>query len=146
MVHGSDSPSPPQREIGIFFPELACDRRARPRLSASPQRRAILEQLGIAFAVRPRTSRSSTEGDPLWSPARTRAARPRRGPRAADELVLGVDTLVALDGEILGKPADADAGARARSRRLAGRTHQVVGGVALRRGRRRARRRVETTG
>jgi septum formation protein len=41
-----------------------------------------------------------------------------------------VDTLVAIDGDILGKPQDADQ-ARAYVARLAGRTHEVVGGLAL---------------
>ncbi len=45
-------------------------------------------------------------------------------------LVLGADTDVALDGDILGKPADA-AQARAFLERLSGRTHDVVGGIAL---------------
>ena len=44
--------------------------------------------------------------------------------------MLGADTLVALDGDILGKPADADQ-AREYVARLAGRTHEVVGGIAL---------------
>lgn len=52
---------------------------------------------------------------------------------AADEagcLVVGVDTVVALDGAIYGKPADADA-ARATLARLSGATHDVVSGLAL---------------
>ena len=44
--------------------------------------------------------------------------------------MLGVDTLVTLDGEIFGKPADADA-ARAMLARLAGQAHRVVSGIAL---------------
>jgi len=46
------------------------------------------------------------------------------------DLVLGADTDVALDGEILGKPRDAQH-ARELLERLAGRTHLVVGGIAL---------------
>ncbi len=45
--------------------------------------------------------------------------------------VLGVDTVVALDGELFGKPADA-AGATATLTRLSGRTHRVVSGLVLR--------------
>jgi septum formation protein len=45
-------------------------------------------------------------------------------------LTLGADTVVALDGDILGKPRDADQ-AREYVARLAGRTHQVLGGIAL---------------
>jgi septum formation protein len=48
----------------------------------------------------------------------------------AGALVLGADTLVTVDGEILGKPADA-AQAVEYVARLGGRTHQVVGGIAL---------------
>jgi septum formation protein len=44
--------------------------------------------------------------------------------------VLGADTIVAVDGDILGKPADAEE-ALAYLQRLAGRTHEVVGGFAL---------------
>jgi len=50
-----------------------------------------------------------------------------------DALVLGADTIVAVDGDVLGKPADA-AQAVAYVARLAGRAHQVVGGIALARG------------
>ena len=49
---------------------------------------------------------------------------------SAGEVVLGVDTLVAIDLEIWGKPPDAEA-ARATLRRLSGRTHRVVSGLAL---------------
>ena len=55
----------------------------------------------------------------------------RRKASAVDgELVLGADTVVALDGEILGKPRDA-AQARDYVGRLNGRMHEVVGGIAL---------------
>lgn len=49
------------------------------------------------------------------------------------ELVLGADTVVALDGEILGKPRDA-VQAREYLERLNGRAHEVVGGIALKEG------------
>jgi septum formation protein len=54
----------------------------------------------------------------------------RKAARIASPLTLGADTVVALDGEILGKPQDAGQ-ARAYVARLAGRTHEVVGGIAL---------------
>jgi septum formation protein len=54
----------------------------------------------------------------------------RKACAVAGELVLGADTVVALDGEILGKPRDA-VQARAYLGRLNGRTHEVVGGIAL---------------
>jgi septum formation protein len=49
---------------------------------------------------------------------------------AGDALVLGADTDVALDGDILGKPRDEEAAGRFLAR-LSGRTHEVVGGIAL---------------
>ncbi len=58
-----------------------------------------------------------------------RKARPV-AKKIPDALVLGADTLVFLDGEILGKPADV-ADARRMLTRLQGRTHQVVTGVSL---------------
>jgi septum formation protein len=51
-------------------------------------------------------------------------------PAPEPPLVLGADTVVAVDGDVLGKPRDA-AHAAAYLSRLAGRTHQVVGGIAL---------------
>jgi septum formation protein len=53
--------------------------------------------------------------------------------RPADSIVLGADTTVVVDGEILGKPRDDEDG-RAMLRRLSGKTHQVMTGVSLRRG------------
>lgn len=95
--------------------------------SASPQRRAILEQLGVPFSVRPSDVEELSEGDPR----EVALENARRKARAVPgELVLGVDTLVALDGAIYGKPRD-EAHARETLRALAGRTHQVVSGVAV---------------
>jgi septum formation protein len=54
----------------------------------------------------------------------------RKAAAVPSALTLGADTLVALHGDILGKPRDADQ-AREHVARLAGRTHQVVGGIAL---------------
>jgi septum formation protein len=54
----------------------------------------------------------------------------RKALAVGGELVLGADTLVTLDGAILGKPRDA-AHAAEYVGRLAGRTHEVVGGIAL---------------
>ncbi|MFN8131194.1 MAG: Maf family protein [Solirubrobacteraceae bacterium] len=97
--------------------------------SRSPQRRAILEQLGVAFDVAPADVPEIEAGDPaavaLENALRKAAATPGR-------LVLAADTVVALDGELLGKPRGEEE-ARAWLRRLAGRTHEVHGGLALRR-------------
>jgi nucleoside triphosphate pyrophosphatase len=70
-----------------------------------------------------------TAGDPV---AVARANAVLKAEAVPGPLVLGVDTLVELDGEIFGKPPGA-AAARAMLGRLAGRTHQVHSGLALRR-------------
>ena len=98
--------------------------------SASPQRRAILAEAGFAFAVRPADVAEETDGDP----AEVAELNARRKALAVPgEAVLGADTIVVLDGAILGKPRDA-AQAREYVGRLNGRTHEVVGGIALARG------------
>jgi septum formation protein len=99
--------------------------------SRSPQRRAILTQLGIRFEVVEVDVEEIAAGDPA---AVVRANALRKAEAAAaqrpGETVLGVDTVVALDGQIFGKPGSA-ADARRTLKRLAGRTHEVVSGLAL---------------
>lgn len=63
--------------------------------------------------------------------ARTRTGAPDRRDPGVGRRILGVDTVVALDGEVFGKPADA-AAAAATLTRLAGRTHRVISGLVLR--------------
>jgi septum formation protein len=95
--------------------------------SASPQRRAILEQVGIAFDVQVSGVEEETHGDPV---AVAEENARRKALAVPSELTLGADTLVAIGGDILGKPADADQ-AREYVARLAGRTHEVVGAIAI---------------
>jgi len=99
--------------------------------SRSPQRRAILEQLRIPFEVLHVDVEETRAGDPI-EVARTNALRKAEaGARESPEsTILGVDTIVALDGQIFGKPASA-AAARSTLERLSGRTHDVVSGLAL---------------
>ena len=94
--------------------------------STSPQRRAILEQLRIPFDV----VAPDYEETPGTSPLE-RAAGKARSVAGGDRPVLGVDTEVLLDGELLGKPGNA-ADAERMLEQLAGRTHAVVSGVCLR--------------
>ncbi len=98
--------------------------------SRSPQREAILEQLGVPFVVRPGDVRERSAGEPHAVAAANARAKAVAAAARAGEVVLGVDTLVVLDGELWGKPAD-EAAARATLRRLSERTHEVVSGVAL---------------
>ena len=95
--------------------------------SASPQRRKILEDAGIPFEVRP----AHVDEDETGDPAAVAEANARRKAEAVPgSLVLGADTIVALGGTALGKPED-EAQAREYLRRLAGRTHEVIGGIAI---------------
>jgi septum formation protein len=98
--------------------------------SRSPQRRAILEQLGIRFEVRPADVTEEVAGVPEAVAAENALRKARATEASAGEVVLGVDTLVAVNLEIWGKPADAEA-ARTTLRRLSGRTHRVISGLAL---------------
>lgn len=86
----------------------------------------------MPFEARPTDAEELEEGDPhvvALENAR-RKAQAARAAAPADAHVLAVDTVVALDGAVYGKPADEDA-ARATLRALGGRTHQVVGGIVL---------------
>jgi septum formation protein len=99
--------------------------------SRSPQRRAILERLEVAFTVRAADVPELSDGDPE-EVARENALRKARAALrpGAVEAVLGCDTIVVLDGTIYGKPPDEPA-ARATLTALGGRTHEVISGIAL---------------
>jgi septum formation protein len=101
--------------------------------SRSPQRRAILELLGVRFVVRPADVVERTTGDPrdvaLENALRKAQAVAGAGPEPGSR-VLGVDTIVVLGGAIYGKPPDAEA-ARTTLRALSGATHTVISGLAL---------------
>jgi septum formation protein len=106
---------------------------AVPRLvlaSKSPQRRAILERLGVPFEVRPADVVEVADGAPVAVASENALRKAVAGRAAPGETVLGVDTLVAIGVDIRGKPRDEHA-ARETLRRLAGRTHDVVSGIAL---------------
>lgn len=100
--------------------------------STSPQRRAILTQLGIPFeAVAPTYEEHDPPGLRPTDAVRTHAEGKARsvGPLPGRP-VLGVDTTVVLDGRMYGKPASLD-GAREMLAALAGRPHEVVSGLCL---------------
>jgi len=103
--------------------------------SASPRRRELLAAAGLQFEVLPAdVDESLPEGiDPaagavLLARTKARAVGKRLGDQ--DALVLAADTIVALGGRFLGKPADADE-ARAMLRALSRSRHTVVTGVAV---------------
>ena len=95
--------------------------------SRSPQRRAILEQIGVDFEVVVPDVEELTEGEP----GAVVVENALRKARAVDgELVLGCDTEVVLDGRVYGKPGD-EREAEAFLRQLSGREHRVVSGLAV---------------
>jgi septum formation protein len=103
--------------------------------SRSPQRKLLLEQLGLPFRI---VVSKHDEGVSDGNPAHTVQQNARgkaeevmaREAIGAGELVLGVDTVVVCEGEILGKARDA-AEAAAFVRRLAARRHEVYSGLYL---------------
>ena len=101
--------------------------------SNSPRRRELLAGLGLEYEVRtlPGLDESYPDGlqmeeIPRYISRKKAAAYTLR----ADELLITADTIVYLDGEVLGKPAD-EADAIRMLRKLSGRTHQVVTGITL---------------
>jgi len=95
--------------------------------SRSPQRRAILEQLGIDFEVVVPDVEEVTEGEP-GDVVLQNALRKARA--VGGESVLAADTEVALHGRVYGKPRD-EREAEAFLRDLSGRVHDVWSGIAL---------------
>ena len=104
--------------------------------SSSPRRAEILTALGIPFLVTPADVDETVVPGESGPEAAVRLAREKAAAAAArrpDDWVLAADTLVLIDGAILGKPAD-DAEAREMLRSLSGREHRVVTAVRLTRG------------
>jgi len=101
--------------------------------SASPRRQELLRNAGIPFVI----EASDIEETPLQSePPRACAERLAREKaqtvfrQRPNDFVLGADTVVVVDGQILGKPRDANDAARM-LRMLAGRVHEVITGVCV---------------
>lgn len=101
--------------------------------SASPRRRELLAQIGLQFTV------ITADIDETPLPGEVHTAYTLRLAEAKaravlmlhpDAIVIGADTTVAVDGELLGKPRDATDAARM-LRLLSGRAHQVTTAVAL---------------
>ena len=116
----------------------ASARATTPRLilaSASPRRRELLAQLGVAFevVVADVVEHEEASTDPRVMVAHNAALKADWvAARHPDALVLGADTTVFIDNHALNKPRDG-AEARAMLRRLSGRTHTVFTGLAVRR-------------
>lgn len=101
--------------------------------SSSPSRKMLLEQAGVSFEV---VVSGVDETVPAsLSPAQTvELLAERKGkavlPLRPDKPIISADSVVSIDGLILGKPKD-DQEAKATLRRLSGRTHQIFTGVCL---------------
>ena len=106
--------------------------------SGSPRRRELLEREGFAFEVLTSSADESYEPGmppaqvaPLLASIKARAVAQTLPPEElAASVLVGADTIVALDGTIYGKPADEE-DARRMLRELSGRTHQVITGVCI---------------
>ena len=102
--------------------------------SGSPRRRELLEQLGLEFTVEKsdceEVYHSEIPSEIVEELAVQKAADVWQRYAGEDVLIIGADTIVVLDGQILGKPKDA-ADARRMLMGLSGRTHQVYTGTSL---------------
>ena len=101
--------------------------------SQSPRRKELLEEVGLRFRVEPAQIEEHLDESLPITLAIEQPAKEKAPPIARPHpqcVVIGADTLVAVDGLVLGKPAD-EADAARMLRMLSGRRHQVIGGVAL---------------
>ncbi|MBI4720170.1 MAG: septum formation protein Maf [Chitinivibrionia bacterium] len=115
---------PPRLQTGIVL------------ASGSPRRIELMKSLGLSFIVDP--AHMSVEDQELECPPHdlplvlaSLKARDVAG-RHPHELVVGADTVVIIDGEVLEKPSD-DRQAAEYLEKLSGRTHEVITGLAVRR-------------
>lgn len=101
--------------------------------SSSPRRRSLIACFGLPFLVdMPETEEMALPGEEAHDHVRRLAVEKGADvvSRHDEGLVVSADTVVVLDGEIIGKPRDAN-DAREMLGRLAGRTHYVLSGVAV---------------
>ncbi len=106
----------------------------RPRVilaSQSPRRRELLTLIGIPHEVRPANVDETYLAGEVPAAHAERLAREKAAAiQEADAVVIGSDTIVVVDGDVLGKPAD-DADAERMLRILSGRSHTVMTAVAV---------------
>jgi septum formation protein len=121
--------------LRITSPNDPTDPNVKPLLlaSASPRRAELLRAAGIEFDVLPAHADESLQSDEAPEAYVRRLARAKTLvvlPSAQGRVVVGADTAVVLEGEILGKPADGADGERM-LRQLSGRTHQVMTAICV---------------
>lgn len=109
--------------------------------SASPRRSELLRNLGLSFTICPADidEESITAKSPSLLVEALSCAKAAKvaAESASDALVIAADTVVVLDGRVLGKPSDVSS-AHAMLSALSGKTHEVYTGVTLRQGSREA--------
>lgn len=101
--------------------------------SASPRRQELLQRAGISFSVQPAGIAETLLPDEAPRPFAERLAQEKAAAVLAQrpkDVVLGADTIVVVDDEVMGKPKDAHDAIRM-LRMLSGRSHQVITGVCL---------------
>ena len=99
--------------------------------SGSPRRRELLQAMGARFEIRPAdVDESALPGESPEQHVLRLARDKSQALVLPGELVLAADTVVVVDGDVLGKPRDTD-DARDMLRRISGRRHEVLTGLAL---------------
>jgi nucleoside triphosphate pyrophosphatase len=101
--------------------------------SGSPRRKELLAAAGFSFDVTPVSvdeTRQPNEDATSYVARLARAKALAAAPSHADRIVIGADTVVVVDGEVLGKPRGAEDATRM-LRLLSGRAHEVLTGVAI---------------
>jgi septum formation protein len=101
--------------------------------SASPRRQELLRNAGITFEVQPANIAEDPQPGETAKACAERLAREKAlavARQRPHDVVLGADTVVVVDGQLLGKPSDANDAARM-LHLLSGREHQVITGVCL---------------
>lgn len=106
--------------------------------SKSPRRIELLKLGGFKYEVIPAVSEERT--DPTFTPSQTAVSLASQKAREVsekqkDDIVIGADTIVVCDGEIMGKPADKNDAFRM-LKKLSGNTHSVITGVCIKEGER----------
>ncbi len=103
--------------------------------SGSPRRRELLDGLGLKYEIRllpdiDETYPDTLQGEEIPLEISRKKSEAYRPTMADDELIITADTIVYLDGKVIGKPADEEE-ARNMLRTLSGRTHEVITGVTF---------------
>lgn len=103
--------------------------------SNSPRRKELLQRMGVNFKVRTlfgidESYPDSLRGEDIVCYISRNKAKAYQSSMAPNELLITADTIVYVDGEVMGKPKNAEQ-AKEMLRKLSGKTHQVITGVTI---------------